>query len=93
MYGFFISFTKRELKTFVLLGTSLKVKFLLEVIVSLARVACSIGNTYAKDASAENASIESICTRGAYIKIASIESAGHFFIRSASVKSIFVGSA
>lgn len=66
IYESFISFTKRELKTYVLLNTSSEVTFLLGMIVSLAEVA-NLKASFLRNP-APGACIGSTCTRDAYIK-------------------------
>lgn len=65
MHRSFFSFTKREMKTCVLLGTSLEVTSLLEITVFLAGMT-DVEVSFSKNV-APDACIENTCARDAYI--------------------------
>ena len=102
MHKSFILFTKRELKTFVLLETSLDVTFLLRVKVSLAKVtdletfflrspalSTYIGDTYSRVTCTGDAS-----TGGAYIGSSCAISANteSAYLGGTSTKDTYIGS-
>lgn len=97
-HKYFISFTKQELKAYILLAISSEMKFLLEIIIFLTMVTCFAWSIDVKSASIEVANTESIYIKDVYtettyiwvVRGTCIETVG---IKNINIKDICSGSA
>lgn len=87
IYTSFISFTKYELKTYILLKNFSEVTSLLGVTVSFARVACSARSIYVKGTGTEVASIKNTYTGGICTGTANIGDTGGASIEAIGIRS------